>query len=511
MLGNRLQYPALLDKIKDHPDPVSALRYLCQTDLFFLLRYGLNRVDMDNDWLFDRCIEVQTSPNNHLDLWAREHYKSTIITFGKTIQDILIDPNITVGIFSHTRPIAKSFLSQIKRELETNRQLQAWFPDILYAEPSKEAIRWSEDAGIIVKRSQNPKESTVEAWGVVDGQPTSKHYTLLVYDDIVTRESVSTPEMMHKTTDALVTSYNLGAIGGARRFIGTRYHFGDTYAAIMERGTVSPRVYPATDDGTLDGASVFMPQKLLDEKRRDFGIYVFSTQMLQNPVADSSQGFKREWVNQYDREPPENCVWYLLVDAANGKRKHNDYTSIWAVGLSSDGNYYCIPEVRDRLNVTERANRVIALHRKYKPIEVRYEEYGSTSDVPYVKEQQEKQQYRFQIVTVGGLIGKTERIRRLIPDFETGKVWLPIRWIVTDYEGKGQDNVRIFIEEELLAFPVTAHEDMLDALARIKETSGKVNGSSIQLMLRWPDSEDNAPVVNTRMIYNPFKFARQKL
>jgi hypothetical protein len=92
----------------------------------------------------------------------------------------LNDPEITVGIFSHTRPIAKAFLRQIKREFETNEQLKALFPEILYANPAAESPKWSEDEGITVKRSSNPKEATVEAWGLVDGQPTSKHYRLLI-------------------------------------------------------------------------------------------------------------------------------------------------------------------------------------------------------------------------------------------------------------------------------------------------------------------------------------------
>src|SRR5687767_8905065 len=91
-------------------DKHAALRHLAQTDLYFLLRHVLNRADVERQWLFDRCREVQSKPNGYLDLWAREHYKSTIITYGLTIQDILKDPDVTIGIFSHTRPIAKGFL-----------------------------------------------------------------------------------------------------------------------------------------------------------------------------------------------------------------------------------------------------------------------------------------------------------------------------------------------------------------------------------------------------------------
>lgn len=225
----RKDYPRFLANLdeqfgKGTPESIESARWLCRNDLFFLLRYACQRADCDNDWVFERCREVQAEPDGFLDLWSREHYKSTIITFAKSIQDILVDPDITIGIFSHTRPIAKGFLRQIKQELEGNERLKAWFPDIIWENPRKEAPKWSEDDGIVVRRTSNPKEATIEAWGVVDGQPTSKHFAILNYDDIVTRESVTTPEMMQKTTDALALSYNLGAHGGKRRFIGTRYH-----------------------------------------------------------------------------------------------------------------------------------------------------------------------------------------------------------------------------------------------------------------------------------------------
>jgi predicted phage terminase large subunit-like protein len=470
LIKNRADYPVILAALKDlsEDDRVAKLRNLCKMDLYFLLRYGLNRADVDNDWLFDRCREVQAKPDSMLDLWAREHYKSTIITFALTIQEILNNPEITIGIFSHTRPIAKGFLRQIKREFELNENLKYWFSDIFYSNPAKQAIKWSEDDGIIVKRKSNPKEATIEAWGVVDGQPTSKHYSLLIYDDIVTRESVTTPEMIEKTTEALALSYNLGAHGGRRRFIGTRYHFNDTYKTLIERGTAQPRIRAATDDGTPDGEPVFLEADRLLEKRRDMGPYVFACQMLQNPVADATQGFKRDWL-RHTTIAPGAFNWYLLIDAANGKRKNNDYTSIWAVGLGTDHNYYCIPEVRDRLNLTERAQRVMALHRKYKPIEVRYEKYGLMADVDYIKTVQRDQNYRFDIVEVGGAMPKNDRIRRLVPLFNNGKIYLPVTQYVTDYEGKTHDLVNVFIEQEYMAFPVSAHDDMLDALARIAD------------------------------------------
>ena len=91
-----------------------ALRRLCQEDLFFLLAVGCKRQDINRDWLYGQCRDVEADPDGRLDLWAREHYKSTLITFGMTIKDILVDANVTVGIFSHTRPIAKKFLAQIK-------------------------------------------------------------------------------------------------------------------------------------------------------------------------------------------------------------------------------------------------------------------------------------------------------------------------------------------------------------------------------------------------------------
>jgi phage terminase large subunit-like protein len=411
---------------------------------------------------------VQAAPDDHLDLWAREHYKSTVITFGLNIQDILNDPEVTIGIFSHTRPIAKGFLRQIKQEFETNETLKAWFPDILWADPKKQAPKWSEDDGIVVKRKSNPKESTVEAWGVVDGQPTSKHFAILDYDDIVTKESVTSPEMMVKTLDSLALSYNLGTSGGRRRFVGTRYHYNDAYRSLIERGTASPRIYPATKDGKVEGEPVFLTREQLAKKRADQGPYVFACQMLQDPKADETQGFKEEWL-RYASVDHRGQNLVILVDPANAKKKTSDYTSAWCLGLGADRNVYVHDMVRDRLSLTQRADLLMAWHRKWQPMAVGYEHYGMQADIEHIRDRQERENYRFDITQLGGSMPKVDRIRRLIPWFEKGRIFLMPKLQKTNYEGVPVDLTKAFINEEYLAFPVASHDDMLDALARFLE------------------------------------------
>ncbi|CAA2139575.1 hypothetical protein [Hyphomicrobium sp. ghe19] len=442
------------------------MRGLCQTDLFFLLVYGLKRTDADRDWIFLRCREIQADPDNRLDLWARGHYKSTIITMANTIREILLDPEITVGIFSHTRPIAKAFLRQIKREFETNKLLQSLFPDILYANPGAESPKWSEDEGLTVKRKSNPKEATIEAWGLVDGQPTSKHYKLMVYDDVVTRESVTTPDMIAKVTEAWELSRNLGSETARTRYIGTRYHFNDTYKTIMDRG-VEPRIHAATKDGTIDGEPVLLTRAKLDEKYRDMGPYTFGCQMLQNPKADETQAFKVEWLRQYENTQREGQNVCILADAASEKKKSSDYTSIWVLGFNGDQNVYCLDLIRDRLNLKQRAAALFDLHKKYKPNDVGYEKYGMMADVEFMHSEMERTNYRFNITELGGPMPKNDRIRRLMPYFDQGRIWLPKKLYRTDYQGVARDLITSFIEEEYKAFPVGLHDDMLDSLARV--------------------------------------------
>jgi len=452
---------------------------LGRRDLFFLLTKILHRRDINRDFLFDRCKDVQEEPNGMLDLWAREHYKSTIITFGKSIQDIVDshsedsyywDQEVTIGIFSHTRPIAKAFLKQIMQELESNETLKQLYPDVLYQHPRKESPQWSEDKGIIVKRKSNPKEATVEAHGLVDGQPTSKHFLILNYDDVVTRESVTTPEQIKKVTEAWALSLNLGSQGGGvRRHIGTRYHFNDTYASIIKRESAKVRIHPATANGKPDGEPVFLDSSQLAEKRRDMGPYVYGCQMLQNPKADEVQGFEESWLRYWYPKDWGPMNRYIVVDPAGSRKPGSDYTVMWVIGLAEDRNYYKIDGVRDRMNLTQRTHWLFKLHRMYRPLATGYEKYGMQADIDHIEEVMDRENYRFTITPLGGQMPKNDRIRRLVPVYEQGRFYQPQMLIYVDYEKRTQNLTNYMVNDEILAFPVSQYDDGFDCESRIMD------------------------------------------
>lgn len=474
MITDRSQYPILLDGLRTFSESarIAKLRNLCRTDLFFLLVYGLQRPDADNDWVFARAHEVQAAPDGYLDLWAREHYKSTIITFARTIQDVLashgddapVAEEVTAGLFSHTRPIAKQFLRQIKLELERNEQLKLWFPDVIYTDPRSESPKWSEDEGIIVRRKGNPKEATIEAWGLVDGQPTSKHFNLAVYDDVVTRESVTTPEMIKKTTQAWELSRNLTAIGGRSRYVGTRYHYFDTYAEMMKRG-IKSRIYTATDNGLPDGQSVFMPQAVLDQKKIEMQ-ETFWAQMLMEPRAADQAYIKREWFRWYDR--PEtaqgmqdfirgrNLRCYGASDyavTANG----GDWTVHGVVGVDPQDDIYILDWWRGQTESHVWVEEFINLVARYKPL-MWAEENGQIikSIGPFITQRMRERRTYCMREQFTSASDKPARARAFQARAAMGKVHLPFDapWLA--------DLLMV-----VLSFPLGKHDDDMDVLGLV--------------------------------------------
>jgi predicted phage terminase large subunit-like protein len=474
------------------------MRWMCRNDRYFLLVAVIGRGDMVNEWCYNRCREVEASSEGWLDLWSRGHYKSTIITFAGTIQEILKDPNITICILSYNGATARAFVQQVMQALEMPALINL-FPDILWPKPPTE--RWSVKSGLWVKRTTTVKEATLSGGGLVDAQPTGFHFALRVYDDVVTPESVSTAEQIQKTTAAWELSDNLGIGDGSRVWmVGTRYHPFDTYDVIMKRGSVKERRRICVDE---NGNPLLLSRETLEKKRIDMGVRTFAAQMLQQPVGEGVRMFKADGIQFYDRQPDRSKLnVYILIDSANAKRKNNDYTTMWVIGLGQDENYYILDVVRDRMNLVERTNALLALHRKWRPIFVYWEQVGAMSDTAHVRDIQDRDNYRFVIIDIPQKVAKHDRIAWLIPLFGSGRIWFPRRLLYTGVTNETRDLVRDFIDFEFDCYPHVSHDDMLDDLANIKhpacadmqfpkiETPDRASGQNAKTCSTWNPHED---------------------
>lgn len=461
------------------------MRERARTDLFWLLTHVLGREDARSQWILDRCNEVQAEPNSCLDLWFREGYKSTIITFGLTIQDILrtygegsTGEEYTIAIFSYVRPIAKDFLVQIKREFETNTMLKELFPDIFYANPDRQAPKWSDEA-IIVKRKGNPKEGTLEAWGVHEGQPVGRHFSLRVYDDVVTADTVKTEDRIKTTLQYWELSQAMGDKINIERYVGTRYAYNDAYYHIMKRGVVKKRFKPATDDGTLTGKPVFWTQEKFDGKVRAMGTFTASCQLLQDPLGDSAMGFEIDDLRYYaaateseKKAMSRDHNRIILVDPSSGRaKKSGDYTAMGVWGLGKDNNFYLLDAVRDKIPLQKRTEALFALHQKWSPIKmVGYEQVGMQADVEHIEEMMKFKGYHFDIIEMGAHAKKNGpygRIARLQPLFANHRLYFPKKLLKVLSSGRRVDVIELFVEEEYALYPFCLHEDFLDMMARL--------------------------------------------
>lgn len=486
--------------------------WLGRNDRFYLLTVLLHRVDAAHPWLYARCREVEANTDGYLDLWAREHYKSTIITFAGIVQEIIRDPDITIGIFSHTKPVARKFLNQIKQELESNQELIQTYPDVFWAEPRRQAPGWSEEKGLIVKRKSNPKEATLEAHGLVDGQPTGAHFKLRVYDDVVTLESVSTPEQVNKTTAAWELSDNLGARGEDGKLrawhVGTRYSFADTYQAIIDRNALKVRIYPATDNGLADGKPVFLTPEAWADKKRKQGPATIAAQQLQNPAAGQQAMFRKEWLRFIDVRPATLNV-YIMGDPAHSRKKDSDNTAFAVIGVDAGNNRFLLDGYRHKMGLKERWEALYGLRKVWmsmpgvQMVKCGYERYGLQADLEYFEERMRALNDHFEVVelnwTADGTKAKDDRVQRLQPDFAAGRFYMAELCVRDDgtgnrvpYETKNQramreagQEFRIFrpvyrrdhqgnvyglnkgFLDEYLTYPFSSKKDLIDATSRL--------------------------------------------
>jgi hypothetical protein len=175
----------------------------------------------------ERWFKFQDHNPQTMILAPRGHGKSTICTVAYSLWKLLNYPDIRILIVSNTSDQADALSGEIRQQTEANKALLTLFGDLRGAS-------WRANKFTLVGRTRICKEASVTSVGV-EGAVVSRHYDIVILDDIVDEENSSGERARRK----LQTWYAKALLPclepwGELHILGTRYHPRDLYGHIIE-------------------------------------------------------------------------------------------------------------------------------------------------------------------------------------------------------------------------------------------------------------------------------------
>lgn len=393
--------------------------------------------------------------------------KTTEITIGWTIQQLINNPELRIFITNERLDNAKSFLREIKAHFEKNNYFR-----FLYGNWVNDENKWTETQIIIKTRQSNVKEPTIQV-GSLDTSLVSQHYHIIIADDLVSRVNIGTKEQMDKVKQYWKDLQSLLEPGGIIIDIGTRWSMDDLHGWLLSNSSYDRIVIGCYDE---KGEPVF-PEKFskeaLEAKEKEIGNYDFSCLWKNDPVDDSVAAFKRSFFeNRYtdDNLAGKTLNTFITIDNAPSTKEGTDYIGIIVNSVDLENNWYLRQVIRFKGDTPALIQKIFELYLYWKPNEIGIEQKAFQDLIyPFFKQEMERRNIYLIINELKDKgVRKEDRIRgRLQPRFENKKIFL---------KKEPQDNTADLIDE-LVRFPRGQYDDLADALQYQEDISYKPNKS----------------------------------
>lgn len=445
--------------------------------------------------IHDELFRWMTSPERDLAslvLLPRGHLKSTVAAIW-TSWRITIDPKVRILYVSATSALAEAQLYSVGQIL-TSRVYKRYWPNMVDDNKVKRA-RWNTSEIIVDHPSRHStliRDNTLTAVGV-GGNITGKHCDILVLDDLVVPDNVTTPDQRNKIASAYSQLASIKDPGAITLAVGTRYHPDDLYNDLLglqvynHETKDSKKMYELfqrqvedAGDGTGDfiwprkqaanGAWYGFDSEILAYKKAEYlDKNQFFCQYYNKPNNEATTLIQPEWFQYYDKSylKHKEGLWTVGgaplnvtagVDFAFSLKKKADFSAIVVVGMDSDRKVYVLDVCRFK---TDRVSGYFAeierLYSKWGFKRIRMEAVAAQKQIV--------NELRYQYFPNNGIVcsieehvpnrnsgTKEERIQATLkPRYEQGLVY--------HYKGGNCE----LLEEEL-RFENPPHDDIKDSL-----------------------------------------------
>lgn len=250
---------------------------------------------------------------------------------------------MSILIANVIRDNSMSFLNEIKDYLTTHSILPHLYKK--FSTKNDDNGMWNLDAIKIAQRVKPDKTPSVTAAGA-DKALTSQHYDLIIADDIINRQTVSTGEQIRKSHDFYNDLMDLRKKPyGEIWLVGTRWDDKDLYGTIIRRekqlkADGKPPIFDIYIRKAVEKGKVIHPKRftleILDELKRDpqtGGTYHYSCQYLNDPVPREDRHFKDP---HYWYQPiPLDIPRLIVVDPAIGENRDSKRTCVAIIAKST--------------------------------------------------------------------------------------------------------------------------------------------------------------------------------
>lgn len=374
-----------------------------------------------------------------LILAPRGFGKSTLLSVVRCAFEIVRNPDVRILLASNTQAQAEAFAREVRGHIERNPIFRILFGDLV-------GPKWTDRELIVGVRRRIVKEPTIFATGV-GGAFVSRHFDIIICDDIVDEENSRTESRREKLrTWFFKVLLPCLEPDGRLGIVGTRYHYRDLYGYLIATGFApSVTIIRAIDaEGKSPWPEKF-PVKRLEQIRREAGTVIFNAQYQNDTEAMKGAVFKDKWLRYYD-VVPERLRVFQGVDLSIAQHSGADFFALVTIGVDERENIYVLDCYQARLSFRQQTAAIVERFRRFDPIKCAIESNAyQAAQVERVRE--------LGVVRATKVFTSRDKLSRawkLSALFEDGRVRL------------GRDMHELV--DQLLTFPQCEHDDLFDAL-----------------------------------------------
>lgn len=476
--------------------PLPSARALKSADRSDLVDYYRHCRDMGNEWLRRQIIKndridilgcavlgltfepmhiamlkFQFAHPDNLQLAFRGAGKSTGCTITKVIHLLLKNPNLRILISSKTQTNAQGFLKEIKNHFEGNQLLEELFGPYYDA---RKVTKWDQSEIEVLPRTKPNKEASVTCVGV-EATIVSKHYDVLISDDLIDEDNSRTKGQREKTRTWYYQTLDPTLEPpdkdvphrGEHHRQGTRYHYDDLYGHLIAKELKDHhQIIPALRNNMSPWPKKY-PVRWFLEKKRKSGLIIFNAQYQCDTEAMKGEIFQFDDCQQIeDSEYPDTKTLrvFMGVDLAIKEKETSDKFAIVVIGVTPTRSaYYVLDYFEDQVRFSKQTSKILEYAKRWDPIRIGIET-NAYQEAQYQAVKEANPDVRLKAIITDK--DKVTRAWKLSGVFEEKKVFF-------------KKNLHDLVVEHMVLFPNHNHDDLFDAfdhamrVSRMNERRGR--------------------------------------